>query len=200
MMLPYGSYPGGASPTDFITAYKLHDVMLSGSGTIDGQGADWWTAYNADNTLSRPKAMFAPAGCNRVLVRDVTLQNPPNTHLSFRSSNGNPCGNVTVTNIAINTADGTPNTDGIDMSATNAIVLNSHISDGDDHIAMGDSGAFDKDIVVTNCTFGTGHGVSIGSYTQGGLSNLLVLNCTFSGASTGIRLKSQRGRGGLVRT
>ncbi len=196
-MLPYQSYPGGTSPTDFITASKIHDVEISGSGTIDGQGLPWWTYYNTNSTLARPKAMFAPAGCLRVLVRDIRLQNPPNTHISFRSSNGAPCGNVTITNITIDTIDGTPNTDGIDMSASNAIVVNSYISDGDDHIAMGDSAAFDHDITVTNCFFGTGHGVSIGSYTSGGLTNLLVINCTWSGSENGLRLKSERGRGGL---
>lgn len=196
-MLPYGSYPGGTSPTDFIGASKLHDIEISGSGTIDGQGAAWWAAYNANNSVSRPKAMFAPAGCKPVLVRDVTLQNPPNTHISFRSSNGAACGNVTVTNITINTADGTPNTDGIDMSATNALIVNSRISDGDDHIAISDSSVFNKDIVITNCFFGTGHGVSVGSFTAGGLSNLLVVNCTFSGGN-GIKVKSERGRGGFI--
>lgn len=195
-MLPYGSYPGGASPTDFISASKLHDIEISGSGTIDGQGAAWWAAYNA-SSIARPKAMFAPSGCNPVLVRDVTLQNPPNTHISFRSSSGVTCGNVTVTNITINTTADSPNTDGIDMSATNALVINCRITDGDDHIAMGDNGAFDGNITITNCFFGAGHGVSIGSYTTGGLNNLLVVNCTFSGGN-GIKVKSERGRGGLV--
>ena len=197
-MLPYGSYPGGTSPTDFIGASKLHDIEISGNGTIDGQGAVWWATNNATSGgINRPKAMFAPTGCNPVLIRDVTLQNPPNTHISFRSTSGIPCGNVTVTNITINTSDGTPNTDGMDMSATNVLVVNSRISDGDDHIAMGDSSVFNKDIVITNCFFGTGHGVSIGSFTGGGLSNLLVVNCTFSGGN-GIKVKSERGRGGLV--
>jgi len=198
-MLPYQSYPGGTnSPTDFITASKLHDVEISGSGTIDGQGAPWWGTNNIiPGGVNRPKAMFAPAACLRVLVRDITLQNPPNTHISFRSSNHVPCGNVTVTNLTIHTPDGTPNTDGMDMSATNALVVNSYISDGDDHIAMGDSSAFNDDITVTNCFFGTGHGVSIGSYTSGGLTNLLVINCAWSGSENGLRLKSERGRGGL---
>jgi hypothetical protein len=199
-MLPYGSYPGGSNPTDFISASGLHDIEISGSGTIDGQGAAWWTNYNDKIITNRPKAMFAPAACNPVLVRDVTLQNPPNTHISFRSSNHVPCGNVTVTNITINTPDGTPNTDGMDMSVTNAFVVNSHISDGDDHIAMGDSAAFDGNIIISNCTFGTGHGVSIGSYTTGGLSNLLVINCGWNGSENGIRLKSERGRGGFVQS
>ncbi|HEY1791096.1 MAG TPA: glycosyl hydrolase family 28 protein [Verrucomicrobiae bacterium] len=199
-MLPYTAYPGGTnSPTDFITASVLHDVEISGSGTIDGQGAPWWGTNNLiSGGINRPKAMFAPAACNRVLIRDITLQNPPNTHISFRSSNHVPCGNVTVTNITIHTIDGTPNTDGIDMSASNALVVNSYISDGDDHIAMGDSAAFDHDITVTNCSFGTGHGVSIGSYTSGGLTNLFVINCTWNGSENGLRIKSERGRGGLV--
>ncbi|HEX3626991.1 MAG TPA: glycosyl hydrolase family 28 protein [Verrucomicrobiae bacterium] len=199
-MLPYSGYPGGTnSPTDFITASGIHDVEISGLGTIDGQGAPWWgTNAIIPGGINRPKAMFAPAACNRVLIRDIRLQNPPNTHISFRSSNHVPCGNVTVTNITIFTPDGTPNTDGIDMSATNVLVVNSRISDGDDHIAMGDSAAFDHDITVSNCAFGTGHGVSIGSYTTGGLTNLLVINCTWNGAENGLRLKAQRGRGGFV--
>ena len=43
-MLPVASYPGGSSPPDFITANNLHDIEISGSGTIDGQAnfAGWW--------------------------------------------------------------------------------------------------------------------------------------------------------------
>jgi polygalacturonase len=196
-MLPFGSYPTNPSPPAFISGSSLHDIELSGSGTIDGQGLPWWNAYNANKALARPGTMFAPSSCSRVWVENVTLQNPPNTHMSFHTSGHTPCGDVTVTNITINTPDGTPNTDGIDLAATNALVISSYISDGDDHIAMGDSSAFDHDIVITNCTFGTGHGVSIGSFTGGGLSNLLVVNCSWT-AGNGIRLKSERGRGGLV--
>ena len=37
-MLPYGTWPGGTSPPDFITGSSLHDIEISGSGTIDGSG------------------------------------------------------------------------------------------------------------------------------------------------------------------
>jgi hypothetical protein len=193
-MLPYGSFP---ATSDFISAATIHDLEISGSGTIDGQGAIWWT--NNNNTsggITRPKAMFAPSTCTSVLVRDVTLQNPPNTHISFRSV----CVNVTVDHININTPNGTPNTDGIDCSAANVLIQNSHISDGDDHIAMGDghTGAFNHDITITNCLLGTGHGISIGSYTSGGLSNLLVINCVWTNGSAGIKAKSDIDRGGLL--
>jgi pectin methylesterase-like acyl-CoA thioesterase len=196
-MLPYGSYPGGTSPTDFISASKLHDIEISGSGTIDGQGADWWATNNATpGGINRPKAMFAPSTCTNILVRDVTLQNPPNTHISFRSI----CVNVTVDHININTPSPSPNTDGIDCSGVNVLIANSHISDGDDMIAMGDGhvGAFNYSFTITNCLFGNGHGVSIGSYTSGGLSNLLVINCTWTNGTSGFHLKADDDRGGVV--
>ena len=45
-MLAFGTYPGGTSPPDFISATSLHDVMVAGSGTIDGSAASgspgWW--------------------------------------------------------------------------------------------------------------------------------------------------------------
>ena len=198
-MLPLGSYPGGSSPADFITASKIQDIEISGFGKIDGQGQPWWTYYDTNNSLVRPYTMFGPSGCSTVLVCNVTFQNPPNTHMAFGASGSvGACQDVLITNITINTPDGTPNTDGIDLDAANAEIVNSYISDGDDHIAIGGTSGYMTNIVVTNCFFGTGHGVSIGSYTDGGVSNLLVINCAWSGSENGLRLKSERGRGGLV--
>ncbi len=197
-MLPFGSYPGGSSPAAFISATKNNDIEVSGFGKIDGQGSPWWTYYNTNNSLVRPYTMFQPLGCSTVLVCNVTFQNPPNTHLNVSASSSTPCGNVLITNLTIKTPDGTPNTDGIDMDATNVEIVNSSISDGDDHIAIGGTTAFMHDILVTNCFFGTGHGMSIGSFTSAGVSNLLVINCGWSGSENGIRVKSERGRAGLV--
>ena len=192
-MLPYGSFPASS---DFISAGNLHDLEISGPGTIDGQGAVWWATNNATpGGISRPKAMFAPSTCTTVLVRDVTFQNPPNTHISFRYV----CQNVTVDHININTPL-SPNTDGIDCSADNVLIENSHISDGDDHVALGDGHAadFNHDITITNCLLGNGHGISIGSYTTAGLSNLLVVDCVWTNGSAGIKVKSDIDRGGVL--
>ena len=40
--------------------------------------------------------------------------------------------------------------------------------------------------------------MSIGSYTEGGISNVLVENCTFDGTGAVVRMKASRDRGGLV--
>jgi len=191
-MLPYGTYPGGTSPPDFITCSSITNVEISGSGTIDGQAtaADWW---NGLSTSARPY-MISLSKCQRVLIQNVTLQNPPKMHIAFKSGGGN----ITIQGITINTDGNSPNTDGIDLVGTNCLIQNCSISDGDDNIALGTSsaGVPSSDTVVTNCAFGAGHGVSIGSNTAGGVSNLTVINCTFNGTDYGIRMKSNDNTGG----
>ncbi len=198
-MLPYGSYPGGTAPANFITPVSGgHDLEVSGTGTIDGQAENsgWWTNNLA--TSERP-ILFYFNKCNRVLVENVTLENSPSMHLVFKSSGGN----ITISNITINTSGSSPNTDGVDLVGTNCTVENSHISDGDDCIALGSTAGTSSDTLITNCNFGTGHGCSIGSNTEGGVSNLTVINCTFNGTEYGIRMKSDNatssgGAGGLT--
>jgi len=195
-MLPYGSYPGGTSPSDFITASSLHDLELSGTGTIDGQGNGWWT--NNLSTSERP-VMFTFSKCNRVLIQNVVLQNSPSMHLTFK----NATGNVTIQSMTINTPGNSPNTDGVDLIGTNCLVQNCNISDGDDNIALGSTGGTSAGIMITNCIFGVGHGLSIGGNTSSGVSNLIVGACSFTGTQYGIRMKSDTntaspGAGGIV--
>jgi hypothetical protein len=199
-MLPYGTYPGGSSPSDFITCSSITNVEISGLGTIDGQAtaAGWW---NGLSTSQRPY-MISLSKCQRVLIQNVTLQNPPKMHIAFKSGGGN----ITIQGITINTPGTSPNTDGIDLVGTNCLIQNCSISDGDDNIALGTSsaGVPSADTIVTNCAFGAGHGVSIGSNTAGGVSNLTVINCTFNGTDYGIRMKSNdntsggSGEGGIA--
>ena len=199
-MLPMASWPG-TSPLLSLTS--LHDVEISGSGGIDGQGADWW-AGNSGSGLY----MIYFTSCNTVLVQNVTVSNAPKQQIVFKSSKG---GNITIQGIAIRAPSshaGTPshNTDGIDLVGTNCLIQNCDISTGDDNIALGtsSSGVPTADILVTNCTFGDGHGMTIGSNTKGGVSNLTVINCGFNGTDCGIRMKSDNatsggaGQGGLT--
>ena len=187
-MLPYDQYPGGSTnPPNFIYAYKLNDIEISGAGAIDGQGAPWWPGYK---TNSRP-IMIRFSGCNRQLVQDVTLSNSPMFHLSFSGSKGN----ITVQGVTIRApAAAGHNTDACDVSGTNILVQNCDISVGDDDFTCGGG---TSDVLITNNTYGSGHGISIGSYTQG-VSNIMVINCTINGSDNGIRIKSDNDRSGLV--
>jgi len=120
-MLPYASWPG---TTTFINGSSLHDVEISGAGVIDGQGTDWWNAYNS-NKISRPNFINF-SGTTRILIQNITLQNPPTFHLMLKGNNAN----ITIQGITINTpgAPGVaPNTDGMDLASTNVLVRNCSI-------------------------------------------------------------------------
>jgi polygalacturonase len=184
-MLPRSSWPG---TTTFISGTTLHDVEISGLGTVDGQGTNWWFPLAG----SRPN-FISFSGCTNVLIQDVTLQNPPTFHLMLKGNNAG----ITIQGMTINTPGDSPNTDGMDLASTNVLIRNCFISDGDDNIEIGGS-ALTADITVSNCTFGTGHGVSIGSITSGGVHDIIVSNCAFDGTVNGIRMKSDNDRGGLI--
>jgi polygalacturonase len=195
-MLPLDKYPGSTNdPENFISGSKLHDVAISGAGIIDGQGAPWWP-FAKTKGAKRPR-MIALSGCDRVLIENVTLMNSPMFHITV----GNQSANITVRGVTIRAPASTDpvqpshNTDACNIGGRNVLIQNCDVSVGDDNFTCGGN---TSDIVITNCTYGNGHGVSIGSYTHGGVSNITVVDCTFSNTDCGIRIKSDRDRGGVV--
>jgi polygalacturonase len=55
-----------------------------------------------------------------------------------------------------------------------------------------------ENITISDCTFGSGGGVAMGSEVSGGIRHVLVQRCKFTGSSTVVRIKSQPSRGGVV--
>jgi len=54
-------------------------------------------------------------------------------------------------------------------------------------------------VIVRYCTTKKGHGgITIGSEMSGDIRDILVHDCEFNGTNNGIRVKSMRGRGGVV--
>jgi polygalacturonase len=195
-MLPFSKYPGGTrNPDTFISGSGLHDVAISGSGTIDGQGSPWWP-YARVRSARRPR-MIALASCDRLLIETVTLKNSPMFHIAISGKSTN----VTVRGVTIRApastdpVDPSHNTDACDVSGRNILIEDCDVSVGDDDFTCGGN---TSDVLITNCTYGYGHGVSIGSPTAGGVSNLTVINCTFNNTEVGIRIKSDRDRGGYL--
>ena len=196
-MLPMNQYPGGtANPPNFISGGNLHDVSISGSGAIDGQGSPWWP-YAKTNGARRPR-MITLNSCERVLIEHVTLSNSPMFHIAI---SGGKTADVTVRGVTIRATastdpvDPSHNTDACDVSGRRVLVQDCDVSVGDDNFTCGGN---TSDVLITNCTYGYGHGVSIGSPTSGGVSNFTVVNCTFNNTEQGIRIKSDRDRGGFL--
>jgi polygalacturonase len=191
-----------------LQAVNAHDVKISGSGTINGHGEAWWEAakiFKAEadakkarsNTMPRPN-MVGFDRCQRVCVEGVTLTASPKFNLV-----PGRCQDVTIEGIAIlNPHLASPNTDGIDPSRCQRVLI-SHcrIDTDDDCIAIKSGGPVTEDVsdvLITDCTFLHGHGCSFGSETNGGVRRVTVRNCTFEGTDIGVRFKSDRTRGGLV--
>ncbi len=188
--LPYGTFP--ANSNQLIYTKNTHDVAISGGGTIDGQGLAWWQAYTNNNNLARP-LLVQLYSCDRIFIHDITLQNPAYHHCGIRDNGGN----ITISNLTEIAPSTSPNTDGIDFVGTNCVIENCNINVGDDNIALGSTGPL-FDLVISNCTFGNGHGVSVGSTVANGITNVTVINCSFNNTVNGIRMKSNQDASALV--
>ena len=148
-------------------------------------------------------ALFMPYECNNVRVEGVTFKNPPFWTLMPAFSE-----NITIDGITIINPEDSPNTDGIDPSSCrNVRISNCHISVGDDCIVIKSGRDEDgreaahptENITITNCTMLDGHGgVVIGSEMSGSVRRITISNCVFQGTDRGIRIKTMRGRGGVV--
>jgi len=189
----------------FLSGKDLEDVTLGGAGTIEGSGAVWWAEAElarqrqSGYTLPRPNLIVLTRVKNLV-VRDLTLQNAPKFHLVPTE-----CDDVLITNVTILAPERAPNTDAIDPSISRRVTITKCVIDvGDDNVAIKSGRRLDgrefacEDLTITDCTFKHGHGMSIGSETVGGVRNVLVRNCTFENTVNGIRIKSDRTRGGTV--
>ncbi len=200
-----GLMGGNSDCNALINVLGAQNTALMGTGTLDGRGgeaiigdtvdANWWALENADQgNLVAPRMVWVRPG-NGFVLSGVTLKNAPKFHVVIERTVG-----FTVWGITINTPNNSVNTDGVDpSSSTNGIIAYNKISTGDDNIAIKGSGApMVNNIVIAHNHFGHGHGMSIGSETNGGVQNVAVCDLTIDGAQNGLRIKSDASRGGIV--
>jgi polygalacturonase len=181
----------------------LKNIAITGRGTLDGQGNFWWKGFR-EKTLAYPRPrLIGFADCQNVLIEGVTLTNSP-----AWTVNPVRCENVNVRGVTIINPPDSPNTDGINPDSCRLVrISDCYVSVGDDCITIKagtqhehpERRAACRDITITNCTLERGHGgVVIGSEMSGDVQNVVISNCVFIGTDRGIRLKSRRGRGGVV--
>jgi polygalacturonase len=181
---------------------------IDGRGDQDilGTGGTWWalaqTAENDSEKQNNPRLIESDK-YNNLTLYDIDLVNAPFFHVYFQSGNG-----LTVWGVRIKTPATARNTDGVDPdSSTNVTVNDSYIQDGDDGIAIKTNASAASNVTIENSHFYGTHGISIGSQTQYGVSNVLVENNTVSGSDSsgnvstdnnGIRIKTSSSEGGKV--
>jgi polygalacturonase len=189
-----------------IAANRVPHAGVMGDGVIDGRGGaklsgqdvSWWDlaqeAKVKNLNQSCPRIMVLTGADDFILYR-ITLKNSPNFHVSYSGGNG-----FTAWGVIIDTPKTARNTDGIDPgNSTNVTITHCYIHAGDDNVAIkAGHGAPTTHMTISHNHFYTGHGVSIGSETDGGASAIRVSDLSIDGADNGIRIKSNSSRGGLV--
>jgi polygalacturonase len=189
---------------DFVEGYKEGQPRSKWQITFDGLNKD---ILLPDDPKQMKRGFLRPPFiqtmyCNNVQIEGITIRDSP-----FWTVNPEFCENVTIHGITIYNPH-SPNTDGINPeSCKNVHISDCHISVGDDCITIkaGKDGPGRKMAVpaenytITNCTMLSGHGgVVIGSEMSGDVRKITISNCVFDGTERGIRIKTARGRGGIV--
>jgi polygalacturonase len=197
--------PGrGCKP--LISADHVSGAGVMGDGVIDGRGG---VKLLGKNVSAWDLAEQARAGgsqkVSRLIVCDhadnftlyrITLKNSPNFHVVYNGGDG-----FTVWGVKIDTPQRLArNTDGIDPGAgsKNITITHSYLREGDDNVAIKGGPGGVTNMTVSHDHFYWGHGMSIGSETNGGVSKLRVFDLSLDGPDSGIRIKSMGTRGGLV--
>jgi polygalacturonase len=189
-----------------ISGTDIPNAGIMGEGSIDargganllGQNITWWDlAHEAkvkDLQQSVP-SMIALRHADNFILYQITLRNSPGFHVSVNQTDG-----FTAWGVKIMTPKTARNTDGIDPgSSKNITIAYSYIHTGDDDVCLKPSRTGGvSNVSVLHNHFYSGHGMSIGSGTVGGVDHLLVDDLTIDGADNGLRIKSDRSRGGLV--
>lgn len=198
-------------PHPLLFANGLTNIAITGPGTFDGQGAAWWATMDmAEHGNARPdrpirrRPMFVQIkDCKDVRIDGPTFINAPFWHIHLLYSE-----NIDVGNCRIIAPSDSPNTDALNTDSCRHVVVHDCFADvGDD--AFGIKSGRDEegrkmnrpteDVTYIRCHVAHGHSVcAIGSEESGSVRHVRFLDCTGDGTDNGIRLKSTRGRGGIV--
>ena len=224
-----GIIDGGGDAWRPVKKGKLSDddwhALVRSGGVLNEAGDVWWPGrevpageklveqlrknkslkpedYEPYHQFLRPK-MLRLINCRKVLLENVTFQNPPNWTL-------NPvlCEDVSILNVKVHNSPIAQNSDALDLeSCRRAVVRGCTFDVGDDGICLKSGkdaagrriGVPTEDVLVEDCVVYHAHGgFTIGSEMSGGVRNVRVNNCVFMGSDIGLRFKSARGRGGVV--
>jgi polygalacturonase len=207
-----------------VYAKDCENVAITGKGKLDGRGQAWWPwkqtqkkaakrLYDLASAGTPPEqrvfgtegdlrpSFIQTVGCKNVLVEGITITSGPMWTIHPVYSE-----NVIVRRVSVITNG--PNNDGLNPdSSKNVLVEDSFFSTGDDCVVVKSGlnedgwrvGRPSENIVVRRLRGERGHGgVVIGSEMSGGVRNVFVDDCEFAGTDRGLRIKSMRGRGGVV--
>ncbi|MCQ2245441.1 MAG: glycosyl hydrolase family 28 protein [Bacteroidaceae bacterium] len=186
----------------WIYAKDIHDLSISGKGTIDGNGVAFMGKELEDSYELKPlkDPSFDPRphvlslfGVNRLSIKDVTIQNGAywTVHLIG-------CYDALIDGISLKNKLKIRNGDGIDIDHSKKVrIANCFIESGDDCICLKNRREYEKygschDIVVTNCVMtGRSCAIKIGSENMDSIYNVLFDNCIITASNRGLGIQNR---------
>lgn len=186
----------------WIYAKDIHDLSISGKGTIDGNGVAFMGKELEDSYELKPlkDSSFDPRphvlslfGVNRLSIKDVTIQNGAywTVHLIG-------CYDALIDGISLKNKLKIRNGDGIDIDHSKKVrIANCFIESGDDCICLKNRREYEKygschDIVVTNCVMtGRSCAIKIGSENMDSIYNVLFDNCIITASNRGLGIQNR---------
>ncbi|KAG2719458.1 hypothetical protein I3760_03G268300, partial [Carya illinoinensis] len=192
VLIPNGNYMAPTSvqvqgnilaPTDlnifksqngWMVFQNIDRLMVSGTGTFDGQGSLAWSQNNCAKTGT---CNSLPINLGFTLITNSKIQDISSLNSKLFHMNILNCKNVTLQHIIIRAPQESLNTDGI------------HI--GDDCVSLDDGS---QQINIENVTCGLGHGISVGSlgeyHDEQPVMGVTVTNCTLTSTMFSVRVKT----------
>ena len=196
----YAPQPGpdpriDANQRHLVFTRDTENVTLAGAGAIDGQGHAFWqkvarppvpesqmwrdASHNDWKRGERASPMLELVNCTNLRIEGLTIGGAAGW--TIRPIN---CTRVVISGIHIDNPVYGPNTDGIDVTGCQDVMIaDCAINTGDDAICLksenpyGDAPRLSRNIVVTNCVISSEtNGFKIGTATEGGFENITFSN------------------------
>ncbi len=185
------SYTDNYVKQSLIYAENLHNIAITGSGTINGQGdAFKWKKYE-----NRPY-IIRMISCEKVLIDGITLIKSPMWMQHYLA-----CEDLTVRNVHVFNH-GNYNNDGIDLDSCRNVRLSGCSFDSDDD-ALCLKSTTDKpceSITITNCVLSSHcNAFKMGTESNGGFKDITFSNSTIhSPRLSQVEYGKQRGLAGIA--
>ncbi|OHB85804.1 MAG: hypothetical protein A2V98_13090, partial [Planctomycetes bacterium RBG_16_64_12] len=189
-------YPSGSDryvARALLSGEDLHDVAITGRGTIDGQGShfansrvsqqEWQSLAGAYQDPTRfaaePHYINRPflirfVSCTNVLVEGVTLQKPAMWLQHYLN-----CDFVTIRHVNM-FSHGSPNNDLIDIDGSRNVVITGCFGDSDDDgiTLKSTSAAPVQNVTISDCIIRTRtNAIKAGTESSGGFQDITITNC-----------------------
>ena len=165
----FRSYTDNYTDKSLIYGENVEKIAITGSGTIDGQGASFKGPYKV-----RPY-MIRFSQCRNVTVKDVVLRNSPMWVQHYLA-----CDDVRITGITVRSLVN-QNNDGINIDSCRRVIISDcNIESGDDAIVLKSTSArICQEVVVSNCVLSSRcNALKMGTESNGGFKNIVMTGCS----------------------